>query len=272
VLLGERFRQPNMNIALRIGADLVAIPANLDRWESHEVAQFLAVSAAVGTLMWTPNPPHPSLDVRIQNAIRLELGPVPNRSFVFWNHFNEIAIWPLIYGPMFVLGGYGLWQGDPEYWEVASLSLEAVAVGQAFHVFAKTVLGREGPEQGEGYGLIHGPLAGLRLYPSGTPSGHATTLYALVGVISTYANVWWADLLLHAGAAFLVTTLVVDDYHYASDVLWGGAMGYAVGAWVVRNRSSRFAFDSSGATWRLEAMPIETKNGGSMALGLGTAF
>jgi membrane-associated phospholipid phosphatase len=272
ILLGDEYRQPNMNVVYRVGADFIAIPANLHRWESHEVAELLGWTFVIGTLMWTPEPPMQSLDVRIQNVVQRTFGPVENRPVVVWNTVNELFIWTPIYGSLLALGGVG-WMTDRSEWvELTSLSVEALAVSQFFHVVPKALLGREGPRRASEYGLIRGPFAGLSIVPAGTPSGHAATLYSLVGVIGEYTDLWWARALLHVGAAFLVTTLVLDDYHYVSDVLWGGAMGYAVGTWVARNRSSRFSFNEDGLAVRLSVIPLNTANGNSAALGFSLRF
>jgi hypothetical protein len=78
--------------------------------------------------------------------------------------------------------------------------------------------------------------------------------------------------LLHLGAGFLVSALVLDDYHFLSDVLWGGAMGYAVGTWVIRNRSSRYSYGSDGQSLRLTLIPLRSQEDSNGALGLAFSF
>jgi len=54
-----------------------------------------------------------------------------------------------------------------------------------------------------------------------------------------------------------------------SETLFGAAMGYFIGRWVVRYRSSKYAWDARGFPVRLEAVvPTVTSSGA----GVGAAF
>ncbi len=166
---------------------------------------------------------------------------------------------------------YGWLTDDAALLESVSLMLEAFSMAQVWQVGIKLALGREGPRDGEGLGEFHGPPGFFRLFPAGTPSGHSAALYAMIGAASAYWDQPMLDVAMHLfGLAFCVT-LVTDDYHFVSDVLWGAAMGYYTGRWVVRNRSTHYRFDA-GALVPATVVPVVAPNSGSYGLALGWAF
>lgn len=64
----------------------------------------------------------------------------------------------------------------------------------------------------------------------------------------------------------LAVGLVLDDCRFASEVLFGAALGYFVGHWVVRYRSTRFAWAPAGHPVRLDAVvPLVRDGGGGVA-------
>jgi membrane-associated phospholipid phosphatase len=72
------------------------------------------------------------------------------------------------------------------------------------------------------------------------PSGHATTAFAAASVLERHFGhrVWWPAL---AGATYVATSRLVDDRHFLSDVVFGAALGEAVG-WTVVGRHGKSAF------------------------------
>jgi membrane-associated phospholipid phosphatase len=59
------------------------------------------------------------------------------------------------------------------------------------------------------------------------------------------------------------TALVLDRYHYVSDVLAGASLGVAVGRYVVRQRSSRFETVDGVPRRKVELVPtmVPTRDG-----------
>jgi hypothetical protein len=49
----------------------------------------------------------------------------------------------------------------------------------------------------------------------------------------------WLQVTGHLLVGGLVAFHAIDHRHYASDLVWGGAMGWYVGQWVVKHRASR---------------------------------
>jgi hypothetical protein len=73
------------------------------------------------------------------------------------------------------------------------------------------------------------------------PSGHATSAFAVASVLERhfgYRGSWPALV----GASYVAASRLVDNRHYLSDVVFGAALGTAVGWTVVgRHRTSKFA-------------------------------
>jgi hypothetical protein len=64
--------------------------------------------------------------------------------------------------------------------------------------------------------------------------------------------------------------MLIDDYHFLSDILWGAAEGYATGQWVVRHRSTHFHDESPG--YPVRVVPVVDLKNGAAALAVGMAF
>jgi PAP2 superfamily len=233
-LLGPEYRYDELNVVGRTLVDLVAIPANVDGWGTDAWLQAGAVGATVAVLMM---PRDPSLDVRLDRWLRRD---VNGGSPLVWNDVMQPLLWSSI-----AVGGIGTWlwaaQGDhPDAAQGLSLMAESLAVSQAYHLGFKLLIGREGPRDGSMEGRVLGPGRALRYYPGGTPSGHAATLYGLLGAGLAYFDPpWWAHAAGHLAAGSLVAFHVIDHRHYLSESLWGAAMGWSVGQWVVRHRATR---------------------------------
>ena len=177
-----------------------------------------------------------SLDARMQRTLNADLG---QPRFKVWTRTGDLLIWSGIAGAMVGQWLYGFVFEQPVRMQMVSLMIEALAVAQLYHLALKLVTGRDGPDNGTGAGVMGGPgVRAWRQFPAGTPSGHATSAYALLGVAVSFIEQPWARVALHLGALAFSVSLVVDNYHFVSDVLWGAALGYGVARWVVRRRST----------------------------------
>lgn len=231
--LGDGTRYADLPVARRVLLDVVAIPADAPRWSGPDAAGLLLALGSGIALMF---PAHPSADVRLDRWISDAVNPhVP----VVWNDVVQPALWGGI-----AVGGLGSWwlaarRGDAYVAQGCSLMGEALTVAQVYHLSVKLLLGREGPRDGDREGRILGPGASLRLYPAGTPSGHAATLYSLLSAGTAYFDPpLAAQVGLHALVGGLVVFHVVDHRHFLSDSLLGSVLGWSVGRWVVLHRRS----------------------------------
>ncbi|MFZ5469233.1 MAG: phosphatase PAP2 family protein [Myxococcota bacterium] len=237
-LLGDELRFGRAILPVRAAADLLAIPAGIPGWELYDWALFSAVALPTVGLML---PLHHPLDARIQRWVRSQLGP----SKLVWTPLGDVLIWTGVWSAFASGVAYGWLAEDGRFFEHASLMFEAFAVAQVYQLLFKLALGREGPNDGEALGVIHGPAGFFRLFPAGTPSGHVASLYAFIGVVDTYWNEPWLTTLLHLFGVAFATFVVVDNYHFVSDVVWGAGMGYFIGRWVAQHRSSSTSREAS---------------------------
>jgi membrane-associated phospholipid phosphatase len=84
-------------------------------------------------------------------------------------------------------------------------------------------------------------ITGQRDRPTGEccafPSGHATAAFAAASVLERHFGyrAWWPAL---AVASYVATSRLVDNRHFVSDVVFGAALGEAVG-WTVVGRHGK---------------------------------
>jgi hypothetical protein len=262
--LGDRYRWSAMPVLARVGWDLVAIPADVPRWSAGEWAQLGVSAGAVAVLMLPPRDP---LDARLDRWLRVHADPWAP---LVWNDTAQPVLWASI-----AIGGLGTWwwAASHDRSDIAqglSLMGESLAVAQAYHVTVKLLVGREGPRDGDRRGRIRGPFQTLDVYPAGTPSGHAATLYALLSSgLGYFRPPAWVAVAGHLTAGTLVTFHVVNHRHFLSDSLAGSLLGWSVGGWVVAHRSSRLEEErplARSAAAGMALVPIALNHGAGLAV------
>lgn len=241
-------------LVLRSLMDLVSIPSGMGGWDWFDWTVFSSVIASTVVLSL---PTSPSPDVRLQRLIQKSLGGADH--FKIWSTYGDMTIWMGIWGGVASMFLYGMTADAPDYVEVSALAVEAFAVAQVYHLGIKALTGREGPKDavtpGEttGEGRYSGPSAFARLFPAGTPSGHVATMYAILSVVMHYFNTPAVWIGLNTFALLFSVTIIADNYHWASDVILGAALGFCVGRWVVHHRSTKFRNDEGGLPRRVLA-------------------
>ncbi len=232
--LGEGTRWPDRNIFERVGLDVLALPVDAaTSWELSDWATFAAVGGAVGMMMFAGDV---SPDVRFDRWTAQHLDPhLPD----VWAPSMQAVLWPSLAVGVLATWHHGWRSGNDHLAQGMSLMAEAVAVSQVYHLGLKLLIGREGPGDGSGLGRVLGPSASLGLYPAGTPSGHAATLFSLLGAgLSYFDPPVWAQVTAFTATSVLIGFHVLNHRHFASESLWGAALGYSVGRWVVQNRAA----------------------------------
>jgi membrane-associated phospholipid phosphatase len=255
-LLGDelRFRRaPPLEFTgrfvVRALADVVAIPASVPRWTAADWALFAGVVAPTVTAMVPVGGRSP--DARLQDAVHgvlganCEVAPAGSTvcasaraaSFHLWQPVTNVIIGVTEVAVPLGLLLAGALSGHEGVLESSTLALEAMLVSQLYHVVLKLLTGREGVLSRSGEGAFSGPT---RVFlPDGFPSGHAMTLFSLIGAFGAYVDSPWLNAGLLAVGFTLATWLVFDDYHFASEVFFGAATGFLIGRFVVRHRAQR---------------------------------
>ncbi len=260
--------------------DLVSIPTHYGSWNAYDFTAFAGV-LGVGVGLAAPVGRR-SLDSRLQDQLHAWWGPncAYARDTTFCQPYVAPAAWRVWRGgwadagiiavatgvPLLLLLGGALFDDGPLV-ESGTLAIESFLVAEAYHLTLKLVLGREAPLENNGDGTFYGPSDNH--FPDGWPSGHAATLFSIAATYAEYFPQVWLKVLLLGVASALSVMLVVDDTHFASEVVVGAAIGYFSGRFVVQHRSSRYRNGDDGNPVRLVALaPMQVPGG----YGLGATF
>lgn len=285
VALGEdwRYREEApllwaKGLVLRTFTDFAAIPSSLpDERLAEWVPSAVVTAVTLGALVPLNGR---SADARVQDAIHAWRGancanaPEVSSScpsdrpsgFHLWTDTTNVVFEGVQVSTPIILILAGALAGQPDLVEVGTLAVEAYSVALLSHLAIKVLVGREAVLSRQGGGEFFGPS--IAYFPDGFPSGHAAGLFALIGTYATYYDEVWLQVALFGAGAVLAVGLVVDDYHFATETLFGATMGYFIGRWVVRHRSTRFIDGDDRRTVRLVAVaPLTLKDGvGAAAL------
>ena len=146
---------------------------------------------------------------------------------------NVKAIRPI----SFLLFSGSLMTRNYRFQDAAFTSMQAVYISNVFTNALKAIFGRARPYQNEGH-TVFDPFSGN----SSFPSGHATTAFAFL----TPWVMYYPEVL---GPAFSVIALstafsrLVINFHWVTDVMAGGAIGFTTAFWLSRRHlglSNRF--------------------------------
>lgn len=140
---------------------------------------------------------------------------------------------PLLLGGGTILayaGGTAL--GNPKLQETGLLALESLIIAGSLTEGIKRVAGRQRPNQTDDQFLFDGPNGKGKSFPS----GHATHAFSVASVLAEqYDDTRIVPLLSYSVATLTALSRINDNKHWASDVAFSAALGYAVGKLVVRN-------------------------------------
>lgn len=195
------------------------------RWNTF---QWIGATAAVGTtvVLFTQ-------DARIQEWVQQNHNPaLDNLSRYF---FEPIGSGLLSLSAMGALYGCGLiWHNDRAKL-TALKGVEAFVLAGITSQIIKHLTHRHRPNQDEppNPGLWEGPFQGFA-YTS-FPSGHSATAFAIATVVATsYWHTVWVPVVCYTLATGAALSRIYDNQHWASDVLVGSVIGFAIGKLVVK--------------------------------------
>ena len=179
------------------------------------------------------------------HALR-SLGSHPGRE----DTFAKISDAGAIYLPIASIAGgygYGFYRKDDYLRQSSILTTEAIADALILNEGLKYATDRQRPNQGDGTGRFW--PHGTRTWPDGQSfaSNHSLTAWAFAHVVTDRYPSWKTKLALYGLASTVSVSRVLARDHFPSDVLVGGALGYAVGGYVSHTRgdlSRRYSFSS----------------------------
>ncbi len=156
--------------------------------------------------------------------------------------FDPLGSWYLvpIVGSLYL---YGLTAKNQEAETAALLTGKAVIISGAYVFMFKQVFQRKRPTQGEhpDPGYWGGPFDGFQY--NSFPSRHATLAFAAATSISAYyKDKLWVGVISYSLATMVGISRIYDDEHWASDVVAGAVLGYAIGKLVVNKQRKQSHF------------------------------
>lgn len=199
--------------------DVISIASNPIRWESEDYMNLAIISA--GTLLLF------SVDKEIHKNINN--GGVPSNS-------NLIKLGHL-YGEtrtteFAALGveAYGLIFNDRKAMKLGLEIYESYYIANSITGLLKYSIGRSRPSEGNGPYEFKTFDRGRRL--CALPSGHATLAFSMSTVLASYTDDDHLKIIVYIPAFITAFSRIYENYHWASDVFLGAAIGHFVGKFI----------------------------------------
>jgi len=131
---------------------------------------------------------------------------------------------------------YGILAKNNKSISTALLALESFALASLITRIPKTLVGRQRPDNWQGYGPFHfdGPLHGTSF-----PSGHTTASFAVASVLATqFRDHKWIPITAYSVATLAGLSRIYDNKHWLTDVVAGATIGTLVGNLVSHRKSN----------------------------------
>jgi len=131
----------------------------------------------------------------------------------------------LVAAPLSIgIAGISMLTNDTKFRRTALTSVESMAVTALIVYTLKIGIGRKRPLEKKG-AFSFDPFSG---WDDSFPSGHTSTVFALITPWIYYYKKPWTYLLFALPVSTAISRMIYDK-HWATDVITGGAIGYVVG-------------------------------------------
>jgi membrane-associated phospholipid phosphatase len=162
----------------------------------------------------------------------------------------------------------GRFTGNPRARETGLLAAQALLDTAIVGGVIKVVTQRARPDAG---------LTRSEFFTAGSsfPSGHSLSIWSFATVVAhEYPDHRWIQITAYSTAMAVSAARVAAQRHYLSDVLVGGALGYAIGRYVYRThqRLDRAGADSASASGLREWPSIAAHYGSAREYGVTFAW
>jgi len=153
-----------------------------------------------------------------------------NKAATFENSLgNPLYILP----PLGLFYLYGHLNDDQKARQTSLLAVESLAISGVFAWTLKVTIQRPRPYTGESPTTWNGPS--LKMGDASFPSGHTTAAFSIASVFAEeYGSNPYVPPIVYGLATLTGFARLYDNKHWASDVFFGGAIGYLIGKTVVR--------------------------------------
>lgn len=179
------------------------------------------------------------------------------------DQFRRFSDYGGLYGPTAAVGiGYfvGSATHNDHLRETMVLAGEAMADSEILSTGLGYMIDRQTPMQGDGTGRFW--PHGTKTWPDGQsmPSDHSILVWSFAHVVASNYDGVATKILVYSLATSVSASRVLAREHFPSDVFVGGTLGYVIGGYVVRRRSTESNWD------HLSVSAIETPNGNGLQL------
>lgn len=206
--------------ATRLGDEAVEVVKAPVDTENYGFLATLAVGGAVGlTYVYDED-----IRNKLQNSKSHGLDQVTNVASDLGNPFVHLGVAAAVYGG-------AAWAGSAKWQEVGEMMGEAAILTDASGFLLKTVIGRGRPYATSDKADF-APFQMKTDYDS-MPSLHTASSFALASVLSSTTASVPATLLYYSAATLVGFSRLYQDKHWASDVVFGAALGELCGRVVV---------------------------------------
>jgi len=191
------------------------------RWEGNDWLKLGLATAGTVLVM--------QLDQPVRDAM------LRDRSYYRSTPVEFGRFWGDTYTTVAVAGGFalhGIIAGNTSAQKIAFEVAQSALYAGGITTALKLALGRARPFTDRGSSEFQ-PFTILDDDFHALPSGHTTLAFALSTVLSRNAGSSALKIIAYLPAALTAFSRIYQDYHWTSDCLLGGVIGYLVATWVV---------------------------------------
>jgi membrane-associated phospholipid phosphatase len=158
-----------------------------------------------------------------------------NRRYYYSVPIEGARMYGDLYSPFVFFGGFAI-----HYLLTDDISSRKIAyeIGQAslytgaIVLTMKSIIGRARPHDNEGRATYH-PFTFIGDEYHSLPGGHTATAFVISTVLSRNVHPTWLKVLVYVPAVITAYSRIYQDWHWTSDCVLGGALGYFIADWVV---------------------------------------
>jgi membrane-associated phospholipid phosphatase len=195
------------------------------RWDEKDWATASLVVGTTGAVFF--------LDDEVRDFFQDKKNSATDHIESIFEPFGNAAFTiPALMG-LYVYGQYG---ENERLGRTALLAVESFLVTGLFTTVLKGVVGRQRPFSGEGSDIFEPFSTGKNSFPS----GHTSSAFALATVVANeYEEVPLIKPISYGIATMTALARINGDNHFASDVIFGAALGYFISKAILKLHSNK---------------------------------
>ena len=156
---------------------------------------------------------------------------LPGGKLNIYSNASNIALGSTA-GAVAIMWGYGLKTQNEHLKETGSLEIETLVNTFLIYTPMQFIAGRQRPGEGNGYG----DFGRHHMINTSFPAGHAMFTMAMATVVAHEYPKPWVKILAYGATAAVIGGRFLAHDHWASDLLVGPALGYAIGTYIFHTR------------------------------------